>query len=78
MVPYKVVAGPSGDARVSIPANGKTYTPQEISAMILGKLKADAEAYLGVLLSSIPVKIEPQYYQRYPQQQLCRNMWWMD
>src|SRR5512139_2087684 len=47
MVPYKVVAGKAGDARVAIPANGKEYAPQEISAMILGKLKADAEAYLG-------------------------------
>src|SRR5919106_5815427 len=32
IVPYKVVPGPSGDAQVSIPATGKTYTPQEISA----------------------------------------------
>ena len=47
MVPYKVVAGKAGDARVYIPVNGKEYTPQEISAMILGKLKNDAEAYLG-------------------------------
>jgi molecular chaperone DnaK len=38
---YKVVPGPGGDARVSIPQNGKTYTPQEISAMILQKLKRD-------------------------------------
>src|SRR5512138_2456232 len=41
IVPYNVVAGKAGDARVRIPANGKEYTPQEISAMILGKLKAD-------------------------------------
>src|SRR3990172_2662656 len=47
IVPYEVVAGPSGDARVKTPINGKEYSPQEISAMILGKLKADAEAYLG-------------------------------
>ena len=38
MVPYEVISGPNGDARVKIPATGKTYTPQEISAMILGKL----------------------------------------
>jgi molecular chaperone DnaK len=47
IVPYRVVEGKAGDARVRIPVNGKEYTPQEISAMILGKLKADAEAYLG-------------------------------
>ena len=45
IVPYKVVAGPNGDARVE--AGGKEYSPPEISAMILAKLKADAEAYLG-------------------------------
>ena len=45
MVPYKVVSGPGGDARVE--AGGKEYSPPEISAMILQKLKADAEAYLG-------------------------------
>src|SRR5215204_6868681 len=42
IVPYKVVAGPNGDARVE--AGGKQYSPPEISAMILQKLKADAEA----------------------------------
>ncbi|HZC02924.1 MAG TPA: molecular chaperone DnaK, partial [Gammaproteobacteria bacterium] len=47
IVSYKVVPGPAGDARVSIPQTGKSYTPQEISAMILQKLKRDAEAYLG-------------------------------
>ena len=45
IVPYKVVRGPNGDARVK--AGGKEYSPPEISAMILQKLKADAEAYLG-------------------------------
>ncbi|MEJ7788120.1 MAG: Hsp70 family protein, partial [Solirubrobacteraceae bacterium] len=42
IVPYKVVSGPNGDARVD--AGGKQHTPPEISAMILQKLKADAEA----------------------------------
>src|SRR5512139_1210211 len=46
-VPYQVVAGSTGDARVKIAQTGQTYTPQEISAMILQKLKKDAEAYLG-------------------------------
>ena len=47
IVSYKVVPGPSGDVRVQIPQTGRTYTPQEISAFILQKLKRDAEAYLG-------------------------------
>ena len=47
MISYEVVKGPSGDVRVNIPINDKEYTPQEISAMILAKLKTDAEAYLG-------------------------------
>src|ERR1700684_3434347 len=45
MVPYKVVRGENGDARVEI--QGKKYSPPEISAMILTKLKEAAEAYLG-------------------------------
>ena len=45
IVPYEVVKGPNGDARVK--AGGQEYAPPEISAMILQKLKADAEAYLG-------------------------------
>ena len=44
-VPYKVVKASNGDARVEI--KGKTYSPPEISAMILSKLKTDAEDYLG-------------------------------
>ena len=44
-VPYKVTAAPNGDVRVWM--GGKEYSPPEISAMILAKLKADAEAYLG-------------------------------
>src|SRR5437016_3197147 len=44
IVPYEVVEGPNGDVRVKA---GKEYAPPEISAMILQKLKADAEAYLG-------------------------------
>lgn len=40
-LPYKVVSGPNGDAQVKIPATDRNYTPQEISAMILGKLKQE-------------------------------------
>ncbi len=47
IVSYQVKEGKAGDARVFIPANNKEYTPQEISAMVLSKLKADAESFLG-------------------------------
>ena len=61
MVSYKVVAGPSGDARVEIPIMGKQYTPQEISAFILRKLKQDAEAYLGEPVSKAVITV-PAYF----------------
>jgi len=60
-VPYKVVEGPAGDARVSIALTGQTYTPQEISAMILGKLKKDAEAYLGEPVTQAVITV-PAYF----------------
>ncbi|RME82928.1 MAG: molecular chaperone DnaK, partial [Caldilineae bacterium] len=61
MVPYKIVAGPHQDARVECPVKGKTYTPQEISAMILGKLKNDAEAYLGEPVTQAVITV-PAYF----------------
>ena len=61
IVPYKVVAGPEGDARVFVPATGKTYTPQEISARILQKLKRDAEAYLGEPVTQAVITV-PAYF----------------
>src|SRR5512143_3397595 len=61
MVPYQVIEGQAGDARVKIPATGKEYTPQEISSMILGKLKADAEAYLGQTVSQAVITV-PAYF----------------
>ena len=61
MVPFEVVKGPAGDARVRIPVNGKTYTPQEISAMILEKLKKDAEAYLGQPITRAVITV-PAYF----------------
>src|SRR5512138_3758026 len=61
MVPYKVISGPSGDARVKIPVSGREYSPQEISAMILGKLKTDAEAYLGESVTQAVITV-PAYF----------------
>ena len=61
MVPYKVVEGPNRDARVSIPAKNKAYTPQEISAMVLGKLKRDAESYLGEEVKQAVITV-PAYF----------------
>ena len=59
MVPFQVVRGPNGDARVS--AGGKEYSPPEISAMILQKLKTDAEAYLGEAVDSAVITV-PAYF----------------
>ena len=61
MVPYSVIKGPTGDARVHIPLNGRDYSPQEISAMILAKLKADAEAYLGEPVTQAVITV-PAYF----------------
>lgn len=61
MIPYQVVEGPSGDVRVKIPINGREYTPQEISAMILAKLKSDAEAYLGESVTQAVITV-PAYF----------------
>jgi molecular chaperone DnaK len=59
IVPYEVVEGPNGDVRVK--AGGKEYAPPEISAMILQKLKADAEAYLGEAVTDAVVTV-PAYF----------------
>ena len=61
ILPYKIVSGTSGDARVHIPQTGRTYTPQEISAMILRKLKQDAEAYLGETVTQAVITV-PAYF----------------
>ena len=60
-IPYKVIEGKAGDVRVKIPVNGNEYTPQEISGMILGKLKADAEAYLGEPVTQAVITV-PAYF----------------
>jgi len=59
IVPYKVVKGPGGDARVE--ARDKQYSPPEISAMILQKLKTDAEAYLGDKVTKAVITV-PAYF----------------
>ncbi|MEA2455686.1 MAG: molecular chaperone DnaK [Thermoleophilaceae bacterium] len=59
IVPFEVVPGPNGDARVK--AGGKEYAPPEISAMILQKLKADAEAYLGDSVDAAVITV-PAYF----------------
>src|SRR5215475_3112635 len=58
-VPYKVSAAPNGDARVHM--GGKEYSPPEISAMILQKIKADAEAYLGEPVDKAVITV-PAYF----------------
>jgi molecular chaperone DnaK len=59
IVPYEVVKGPNDDVRVK--AGDKEYTPQEISAMILQKLKTDAEAYLGEPVTEAVITV-PAYF----------------
>ena len=59
MVPYKVVSGTNGDARIE--SEGKQFSPPEISAMTLAKLKADAEAYLGDTVDSAVITV-PAYF----------------
>ncbi len=59
MVPYKVVKGPHGDARIEV--MGKVYTPQEISAKILMKLKEAAEDYLGEKVTDAVITV-PAYF----------------
>src|SRR6185312_3970116 len=59
MIPYEVVQGGNGDVRVKV--EGKEYAPPEISAMILQKLKADAEAYLGEPVTDAVITV-PAYF----------------
>ncbi len=62
-LPYKVIAADNGDAHIEVEVGGETkvYSPQEISAMILGKLKADAEAKLGETISEAVITV-PAYF----------------
>ncbi len=59
IVPYKVIEGPSADVRVE--AGDKEYAPEEVSAMILQKLKSDAEAYLGETVIDAVITV-PAYF----------------
>jgi molecular chaperone DnaK len=59
MVPYKIVAGPNGDAWVDI--KGKKYSPSQISAFILTKMKETAEAYLGTKVTQAVITV-PAYF----------------
>ena len=62
-VPYTIVEAPNGDAHIQVEVGGETkvYSPQEISAMVLAKLKADAEAKLGETISEAVITV-PAYF----------------
>jgi molecular chaperone DnaK len=59
LVPYKLAAAPNGDVRVLL--GGRDYAAQEVSAMVLQKLKADAEAYLGETVAQAVITV-PAYF----------------
>jgi molecular chaperone DnaK len=59
LIPYTVTEAPNGDVRVLM--GGKEYAPPEISAMILGKIKADAEAYVGEPITQAVITV-PAYF----------------
>ena len=62
-LPYKVVAGKNGDAYIEVQVGDKTeqFAPQQIAAFVLGKLKADAEAYLGEKITQSVITV-PAYF----------------
>jgi molecular chaperone DnaK len=61
MVPFEVVKGSADDVKVKVPVTGREYSPQEISAMVLAKLKSDAEAYLGEAVTQAVITV-PAYF----------------
>jgi len=61
MAPFKVTKGSRGDVRIGSTQTGKEYAPQEISAMVLQKLKTDAEAYLGEPVTQAVITV-PAYF----------------
>ena len=62
-LPYKVVEGKNGDAYIEVQEGGKTqsYSPQQISSFVLGKMKADAESYLGEKVNQAVITV-PAYF----------------
>jgi molecular chaperone DnaK len=62
-MPFKVVEGKNGDAYIEVEVNGKTerFAPEQISAMVLAKMKADAEAYLGEPIKKAVITV-PAYF----------------
>ncbi len=62
-VPYEIVEAANGDAHIRVDVGGekKTFSPQEIAAMVLGKLKADAEAKLGETITEAVITV-PAYF----------------
>jgi len=62
-MPFTIVAAANGDAHIQVEVGGetKTYSPQEIAAMVLGKLKADAEAKLGETITDAVITV-PAYF----------------
>lgn len=61
ILPYQIVEGAAGDVRIHVPQPNREYTPQEVSAMILQKLKKDAEAYLGEPVTEAVITV-PAYF----------------
>jgi len=60
-LPYAIEKGAQADVRIRVPVKNQTYTPQEISAMVLGKLKKDAEDYLGQPVTQAVITV-PAYF----------------
>ncbi|MEG2809097.1 MAG: Hsp70 family protein, partial [Akkermansia sp.] len=62
-VPYEIVEASNGDAHIKVEAGGesKTFSPQEIASMVLGKLKADAESKLGETITEAVITV-PAYF----------------